>query len=485
MDGYAIETLARLPLALAVFELFSYVLDERGLGELFEQHRGRCYERELTFAAVVYLLRDALLTHEGSGLASFDAAKEAGALPVAVKNAYEKLGRLPLGLSMALLRHATERLSGLMPLLPGRPDPLSASLSAFEVVAFDGKKIKRAAKRLKALRGLPGKMLGGKLLAAMHVRQGLALAIEADPDGERNDVPLVPGLVRQVREMLGDGDGDDGDNDGRRPILWMGDRQFGSNLDLPALLSEGGDQFLLRCTTTLKFHPDEARAAQEGVDERGRRWVQRWGWVGSAKDKRRRYVRQITLYRPGETGGDVILVTGLLDERAYPAEDLLAAYLLRWGIECMFQQVTEVFDLRKLIGSTPQAMVFQSAFCFVLYNLIQVIRSYVADGAGREAQEVSAEKLFDGTRRQLSAWAELGEPMHATEYVPPASTPAVLDERLRGLLGGGRVWRQRWLKSKPKKPQPPRPKARVAKGQGGHASVWRVMQAYKQQGERP
>jgi hypothetical protein len=476
MDGYAIETLARLPLAQAVFELFSYVLDEQGLGELFERHRGRCYERELTFAAVVYLLRDALLSHEGSGLASFEAAAEAEALPVAIKNAYEKLGRLPLGLSMALLRHASERLSGLMPLSPGRPDPLAASLSALEVVAFDGKKIKRAAKRLKALRGLPGKMLGGKLLAAMHVRQGLALAIEADPDGERNDVPLVPGLVRQVRGMLAASG---------RPILWMGDRQFGSNLDLPALLSEGDDQFLLRCTTALTFHPDQARAAQEGVDERGRRWVQRWGWVGSAKDKRRRYVRQIILYRPQETGDDVILATSLLDEQAYPAEDLLGAYLLRWEIECMFQQVTEVFDLRKLIGSTPKAMVFQSAFCFVLYNLIQVIRSYVAAGAGREAEEVSAEKLFDGTRRQLSAWAELGEPAHARQYVPPAPTPAVLDQRLRNLLAGGRAWRRRWLKSKPKKPQPPRAKAKVAIGHGGHTSVWRVLQEHKQKRERP
>jgi hypothetical protein len=310
----------------------------------------------------------------------------------------------------------------------------------------------------------------------MHVRQGLALAVEADPDGERHDVPLVPGLVRQVRGMV------------TGPILWVGDRQFG-NLDLPALLGEGRDEFLLRCTTALTFHPDERRPAQAGVDERGRRWVQRWGWVGSPKDKRRRYVRQIVLDRPGETGGDVILITGLLDGRAYPAEDLLAAYLVRWEIECMFQQVTEVFDLRTLIGSTPQAMIFQSAFCFVLYNLTQVMRSYVAAGAGREAGAVSAEKLFDGTRRQLSAWAELGEPAHAAEYVRPAPTPAALDERLRSLLAGPGVWRRRWFKSKPKKPQPqpqpPRPKVKVKKGHGGHSSVWRVLQAYQQQRERP
>lgn len=469
MDGYVAETLARLPLAGAVFELFSYVLDEQHLAELFERHRGRCYERELTFATVVYLLRDALLVHKGSGLASFEAADEAGALPVAVKNAYEKPGRLPLDVSMALLRHATARLSGLMP-LPGRRDPLPASLAGFAVVAFDGKKIKRAAKRLKALRGLPGKMLGGKLLAAMDVRRGLAVAMEADPDGERNDVPLVPGLVGRVRAVV------------EGPILWVGDRQSGSNLDLPALLTEGLDQFLLRCTTALTFHPDDQRPARDGRDALGRRWVERWGWVGSAKDKRRRYVRQIILYRPGDKGGDVILVTGLLGT-AYPAEDLLAAYLLRWEIECMFQQVTEVFDLRTLIGSTPRAMIFQSAFCFVLYNLTQVVRAYVAAGASREAEAVSTEKLFDGVRRQLSAWAELGDPAHAARYAHPAPTPAALDGRLRALLAG--VWRRRWLKSKAKKPQPPRAKAKVANGQGGHSSVWRVLQAYKQQSERP
>jgi hypothetical protein len=149
MDGFQAEALRRLPLAQAVFHLFSHVLDQRHLGDLFERHRGRCYQQELSFAAVVCLLRDALLVHEGSGNASFTAAKEAGALPVTVKSVYEKLGRLPLELSLALLRETTT-----------------------------------------------------KLLAALHVRAGVALAIEADPDGERNDVPLVPGLVRQVRELI-------------------------------------------------------------------------------------------------------------------------------------------------------------------------------------------------------------------------------------------------------------------------------------------
>lgn len=473
MDGFQVEALRRLPLAQAVFYLFSHVMDQRHLGDVFERFRGRCYEQELSFAAVVYLLRDALLVHEGSGNASFQAARQAGALAVTVKSVYEKLGRLPLSLSMALVRETTAKLLKVLP--PGQggqvegQDKLPASLSELAVIAIDGKKIKKAAKRLKALRGLPGKMLGGKLLAAMHVRDGLALAIEADPDGERNDVPLVPGLVEQVRGLI------------MQAILWMADRQFG-NLDLPALLSQGKDHFLLRCTTALKFHPDPNRAAQEGMDKQGRRWVQQWGWIGGEQDKRRRYLRQIILYRPGETD-DVILITDLLDEARYPAQDLLDAYLLRWDIECMFQKVTEVFDLQKLIGSTPQAMIFQSAFCFVLYNLIEVIRRYVAQGASRPVAQVSTEKLFDSVCRQLGAWNELGEPACAAAYFQPSLDAQQLRQKLQELLSN--QWTDRWIKSSNKRPRPSKPKARVPPGHGGHSSVWRILQAQKQKSARP
>jgi len=466
MDGFQAETLRRLPLAQAVFHLFSHVLDDRHLGDLFERHRGRCYERELSFAEVVYLLRDALLVHEGSGNASFTAARMSGALPVTVKSVYEKLGRFPLELSLGLLRETSGKLLGLM---PEGEDRLAASLAGLTVIAFDGKKIKKAAKRLKALRGLPGKMLGGKLLAAMHVRNGVALAIGADPDGERNDVPLVPQLVEQVRGLIPD------------PILWMGDRQFG-NLDLAALLSQRQDHFLLRCTTTLKFYPDLQRPAQEGIDGSGRRWVQRWGWIGGEREKRRRYVRQITLYRPGEKD-DVILITDLLDETLYPATDLLAAYLLRWEIECMFQKVTEVFDLQKLIGSTPNGMIFQSAFCFVMYNLIEVVRAYVAQAAGKAVHEVSTEKLFDSVHKQLTAWEELGEPSYAAAYFQPPLGTKQLKQMLGRLLSG--VWTDRWIKAVNKKSRPHQPKARVKPGHGGHTSVWRVLQAHKQKTGRP
>ena len=113
------------------------------------------------------------------------------------------------------------------------------------------------------------------------------------------------------------------------------------------------------------------RTARPGPDHRGRTYREEWGWLGGPANPHRRYVRRITLERAGEE--PVLVVTSLLDAAEYPASDLLELYALRWGIERVFQQVTEVFGLAKLIGGTPQATVFPFAFCLLLYNMTHVI----------------------------------------------------------------------------------------------------------------
>src|SRR5439155_1116283 len=84
-------------------------------------------------------------------------------------------------------------------------------------------------------------------------------------------------------------------------------------------------------------------------------------------------------------------------------------YLQRRGIEQVFQKVTEVFHLQGLIGGTPKATVFQFAFCLLLYNLIQVIRGYVAAHQQRQTETISIENLFLDVHRQLTAWSVLLE----------------------------------------------------------------------------
>jgi hypothetical protein len=469
MDGFQEELLHRLPLAQAALRVFGYALDTTMLQEVFEAHRGHCYEDALRFDQLVYLIRDALAVHHGSGHQAFAAAEAEGQLPVAEANVYGKLARLPLEVSMALLAKGAERLREIMP--SGHSAVVwPKSLSAFRAMVFDGKKIKNAAKRLKPLRGLAGRLLGGKLLVALDLFSGLVMAMNADPDGERNDVPLVPGLVEQVRGLV------------PHPILWIADRQFG-NLKVPTLLcARERDHFLVRCVKTLTLERDPRRPARQGVDAEGQKYIEEWGWVGLDR-KRRMYVRRITLQRAGED--PIILITDLLDQQAWPAVDLLAAYRQRWGIERVFQQVTEVFQLQTLIGSSPQAMIFQSAMCFLLYDLIQVVRWYLAEDGDQPVERVSSEKLFGDVQIQLNTWKELGDPRVAVRALAfgegaRAATPTAMTGWLKRTLRG--TWRSKYIKAPPKRKKPPGsspPRAKVPHGHGGHSSTWRILQAAK------
>lgn len=152
------------------------------------------------------------------------------------------------------------------------------------------------------------------------------------------------------------------------------------------------------------------------------------------------------------------MVSDLLDEAEHPADDLLEAYLRRWGIERVFQQITEVFDLRSLIGGDPKATIFQASFCLLMYNLTQVVRAHVAAARNKPVAEVSTEKLFGDCRSQLVAWAAAGDPQAAIELLAgPADGPRVL-ATLHRLLGG--LWKPRWLKA-PQQPGRVRTKTTV------------------------
>ena len=50
------DTLARLPLAEAVLTLWRWVADSGSLDYPFDDNRGRCYEKVLSFSLLVYLV---------------------------------------------------------------------------------------------------------------------------------------------------------------------------------------------------------------------------------------------------------------------------------------------------------------------------------------------------------------------------------------------------------------------------------------------
>lgn len=457
MDDLAPAVLARLPLAEAVLSVWRFVADEGHLQHLFDRYRGRCYERVLTFPTIVGLIADALLEQGGNASRTFQQARAAGTLTASLAAAYGKLRRLPVELSMGFLTECTDRLHALLPALPAQTLP--PCLDDLAVVVLDGKAIKRVAKRLKPLQRVRGGVLGGRALVALNLRTGLAFAMHAHPDGEANDVRFVPELLPVIRQRL------------PGPRLYVADRQF-CDLQQTARFTEEGDHFLVRYHRKVQFTPDPAVPARAGIDAQGRPYQEDWGWLGRAGHKQRRYVRRITLERPNDEA--IVLITDLLDGDHYPALNMLTVYLARWSIERVFQQVTEVFGLEGLIGSSPQATVFQFAFCLVLYNLIQVIRAYVAQAQCRPVETISTEKLFTDVTRQLVAWNEVIDPVTTVALFDVCPGSADLAGRLKTLLSN--VWHDYWIKALPRSGRAPK-----EKGQRSHGSVYRILEAHRRQ----
>jgi hypothetical protein len=461
MDDQAKWALTRMPLAEATLRCWQYIAAEDFLQEVFDNHRGRAYTKVLRFPVIVQLLADVLLANFHSARQRLEQADRNQELATSMQAVYGKLRRMPIAVSQAFLTACTQRLQTVFPETKAAVE-LPTSVRDFRVVVLDGKAIKHVAKRLKPVRGQKGGVLGGRALVAMRMDTGLAVVMHAHPDGEANDVRFVPKLVPQVRAETD------------RPILWIADRQFG----FPATLTHLGgmpDHFLVRHHGNVRFARDPRVPIRTGIDAKGRPYREEWGWIGGEQNNHRRRVRRITLQRANDA---VQLITSLLDADAVPAADLLTLYLQRWGIERLFQQVTEVFGLKALIGSSPEATVFQFAFCMVLYNLMQVIKAYAAEAGAVTVAEVSGEKMFRDLSDQMKAWRVLLDvPMTLMLLALPAPpTATALRDRLRRLLAGR--WGEGWRKAPAKKRWTP-----PSGGKVKHNSVHRLREAFRKKGK--
>jgi len=467
-DPFAFEVLAELPLAESFYILWGYLATDKVLEDLFDTYRGKCYQDTLTFSELVSVLVDALTRYHGSGNRAIVKALERHQLGTKGRAVYGKLARLPLPLAEAFLSGLTARLRPLFPEALCRTD-LPRCLDGLAVVVLDGKKIKNAAKRLLATRGRPGKLYGGKILAAYLPADGLVVAMVADPDGEANDIRLMPRVMPLARAAV----------DG--PRLWVADAQF-CDLDQPAEFTQQDDHFLLRFTLRNSFtvDTDPEKQALSGTNRQGQAYTQDWGWMGSAKDPRRRYVRRIVVKRPGDE--DVIVVTDLEDALAYPAEDLLEVYLHRWQIENVFQQITEVFELQHLIGNAPKATVFQASLCMVIYNMLQVVRGYAAQASPEpiKVAELSTEKIFADMHEELIGLHRVLKGERLLQVLPREDRAEAVRARLQALLKA--AWTPSWKKAKPSKPRPQQPKAKQS---GAHTSVHKILQEAKEQAKKP
>jgi hypothetical protein len=456
---FSATVLSKLPLADAAWRILHFTLADSWLDDLWDRDHGRCYEKVLKFSTLARLVAEALTQHGGSGRQAFERGKESQTLQVAISSAFEKLGNIPLSLSEKLLVEGTQRLAEVLPAKSAvDPFPLPACWDGHEVFGIDGKAIKHVKRLLKPLRNLQAGILGARSSVALNLRTGMAVGMIGDLDGEAGEGAITEELLSNMIATAG----------GK---LWLVvlDRLY-CNLGFPSLVLAAGGHFLIRYCSNTHFVADATRPAQESRDARGQRIVQEWGRLGKSARDRALYVRRITLHLAD--GKVISVITDLLDDGAYPAEDLLATYNMRWGIEKVFQQITEVFSLKNLIGTTPQAVLFQMSLCLLIYNTLQVLRTHLAFHQECEAERISNEKLFYDLKRQLVSVDELVEEECLLGLLGEAPTSDELRDYLQANLRG--VWSNRWRKAPSSRGGGhKKTKTRV---RGNHTSTYRVLQ---------
>jgi hypothetical protein len=458
MDASVSYLLNQLPLAEASWLLWHDVLPDEALQTIYDTYRGASYQRCFSFSQLVHLVNDALTRHQGHAHKTLAQHADSQLCPASEPAFYGKLRRLPLALSEGLLADGTLRLRRWLPDQPHRELP--SSLQALRVLIFDGKTLKHAAKRLKPLRQRAGRALGGKALVVLEPATGLIVGMAACPDAHTNEAKLVPDLLPQVRQRLSG------------PRLWVADQGFGDLAQVRRCTAEG-DHCVLRLHPKSQFTPEPLQPARTGVDAQGRVCTEEIGQLHSTREGTKT-MRRITLVRPGKT--DLVIVTDLLDTEAYPANDLLELYRVRWGIEVVFLTVSEVFHLKHLIGSHPRAIIFQASVCMLYYNVLQVLRGLAAQAQQRATQSVSSHNLFSDLQHELIALHRLAEPDALMAGLRERAV-VLVDLRSYLLERLGRAWTPLWAKAPPKKRHLPKPKHK--RGAAAHFSSHRVLEEYK------
>jgi len=226
---------------------------------------------------------------------------------------------------------------------------------------------------------------------------------------------------------------------------------------------------VVRYSKAIPFFADESRASREGKDKVGRSYVEEWGWLGTPTLRQRRYLRRIRVRRG--TDEELIVVTSFLDADRYPATDLLEVYRERTNIEYVFQRITEIFALRRLIGTSPRATLFQLSLCLVLYNVLQLVRAYIANANAKEVATVSPKKLLEDMRAQLTTCFVIVEVGALTDCL---RKPGTVEDMKQFLSERLEVWEDRWTKAKRHKNRPEKPKR-----QRCHDSAFRILQKAK------
>jgi hypothetical protein len=416
------------------------------LDDLFERTAKTQYTRELLFSQVVELMIAVVLRQQPSVLAAW--RKGVGDIRVCDQAVYDKLDRMELGVSAALVRDSAERLAPVInALLPTR----KSWLKGYRVRIIDGNAPSATERRLVGLRDAWDAPLPGKALVVLEPRTGLVTDVFLTPDGHAQERSLLGEVLAVVA----------------RRDLWIADRNF-CTLGFLFGLDRAKAGFVIRQHGTLIGTPVGPRTAA-GRSSTGRVFEQRLDVTDAAGRKLSLRRVSVELDEPTQDGDTAIHVLTNLPPSTATAVTVSDLYLKRWTIEGRFLEMAQTLEAEPNTLAYPKAALFAFCLGLVASNALAVLKAAVrAEHGENAADELSAydmaldiQQTYRGMMIALppSQWVVFGQ-------MAPAELAAALRQMARAID----LKRYRKTTRGPKKP-----KTRKVYKNGGHVSTHKVL----------
>ena len=356
------------PAAVMVRGILERVLSPDALDALFERVADKQYTRELLFSSIFQLMNLVVCKiHPSIHSAYQDNIEE---MKVSVAAVYEKLNRVDISTSRALVRDTASQLEESIRAMNGTCAPL---IPGYRIKMLDGNCIEATDHRLEVLRKIGSAPLPGKSLVIYDPELEMATDVFPCEDGHAQERSLLGEILPTLEAS---------------DVLVM-DRNFCVRDFLHGICAQKAF-FICRQHKGLPWEADGEKR-YIGKSESGAIHEQSI-LVSDSEGNTKRFRRiSITLKTPTRDGDKVLNIVTNLPESAADAKLIAEIYRKRWTIETAFQELEA--HLHSEINSLgyPKAALFGFCTALVAYNALAVVKAALRSQHGEEkiANDVS------------------------------------------------------------------------------------------------
>jgi IS4 transposase len=437
--------LDQAPVCVLVRTVLERLFRPARLDQLFRDAAERQYEQDLLFSQVADLMLAVVLRTRPTVHAAYRAAD----LSVTAEAVYQKLRRLELGVSAALVRDSADQVG---PVVEALAATVPALVPGYHTRVIDGNHLPATDRRLKPLRRTWAAALPGKVLAVYDRERDVVCQVFLTPDGHAQERSLLDDVLGAVRPNG----------------LWIADRNF-CTLGFLAGVAGAEAAFVIRQHGTLKGRLLGDRRAV-GRSDTGAVFEQDIEFDHGDQVLRFRRVT-VVLDKPTRGGDAEVHVLTNLPAAVATGVRVADLYRQRWAIENRFYEVAQTLNGEPHTLGYPKAALFAFCLALVASNAVALLKAALraahpaADVAERSSYHMADEVRMTARGMMVvlpaAVWADFGR-------LPVPAFAAVLREI------AGHVVPDKYRKAKRGPKKPPPKKARYQNG--GHVSTHRLLE---------